>query len=82
MITRKEYIVCWIESSQPHYRKLQRLSVPCNFMTTRQRALAAFILAADAQQEMIRGGDAYKSEQDEIALLRAAVSLCEWRAEA
>lgn len=78
-MTAEQHIVCWIESSQPHYRLLLRLAVPGNFLTGRQRALAAFNLAKDAQRDMIACGDAYKSEQDEIALLRAAVMLCEWR---
>lgn len=81
-MTAEEHITAWIESSQPHYRKLLKLSVPGNFIGNRDRAQFAFSLAADAQREMIRGGDAYKSEQDEVALLRAAASLCEWRQEA
>lgn len=80
-MTAVEHIIAWIESSQPHYRRLLKLSVPGNFLSNRHRAQAAFNLAADAQHEMIRGGDAYKSEQSEMDLLRAAASLCEWRLE-
>lgn len=80
-MTAEEHIVAWIESSQPHYRRLQRLSVPGNFVGNFGRASYALTLAFDAQREMIRGGDAYPSEQDEMALLRAAAMLCEWRQE-
>lgn len=80
-MTAEEHIVAWIESSQPHYKRLLKLSVPGNFIGNRDRAQCAFSLAADAQREMIRGGDAYRSEQSEINLLRAAAMLCEWRLE-
>lgn len=80
-MTAEEHIVAWIESSQPHYRCLLKLSVPGNFIGNRDRAQFAFNLAADAQREMIAGGDAYKSEQDDFNLLRAAADLCEWRLE-
>lgn len=79
-MTAEEHIVTWIESSQPHYKRLLRLAVPGNFMGNRDRAQYAFSLASDAQRKMIYGGDAYKSEQDEMSLLRAAASLCEWSA--
>lgn len=52
-----------------------------NFNGNRDRAGFAFALAADAQREMVKGGDAYRHEQDEMALLRAAADLCEWRPE-
>jgi len=75
-----EHIVRWIECSGPHYARLLKLSVPGNFISNRDRAGFAFALAADAQREMVKDGDAYRHEQDEMALLRAAADLCEWRA--
>lgn len=80
-MTPEQHILCWIESSQPHYRRLLKLSVPGNFIGYRDRAQRALNLAADAQREMIRDGDAHRSEHDEIVMLRAAAMLCEWRLE-
>lgn len=80
-MTAEEHIVCWIESSQPHYRRLLKLADLGNFVGHRERAQRAMNLAADAQREMVYCGDAYRTEQDEIALLRAAALLCEWRLE-
>lgn len=81
-MTAAEHIVRWIECSGPHYARLLKLSVPGNFISNRDRAGFAFALAADAQREMVKGGNAYRHEQDEMALLRAAADLCEWRPEA
>lgn len=77
----EQHIVAWIESSGPHYRRLLKLAIRGNFIGNRDRAQFAFNLAADAQRDMIYCGDAYKSEQDETAICRAAALLCEWRLE-
>lgn len=39
-MTPEEHIVTWIESSQPHYRKLLYISVPGNFISATTRARA------------------------------------------
>lgn len=37
-MTAEEHIIAWIESSQPHYKKLLQISVPGNFLSDLGRA--------------------------------------------
>lgn len=41
----EEHIIAWIESSQPHYKKLLQISVPGNFLSDLGRAHACMNLA-------------------------------------
>lgn len=80
-MTAEEHIVCWIESSQPHYRKLLEISKPGNFMRDTGRAYACINLAVSAYQEMVRGGDAWADEHDASTILGAALALSKWELE-
>lgn len=82
-MTAEEHIVTWIESSQPHYRRLIELSAPENIFSGGAgiRARIATNLASSAYHEMIRCGDAYASEHDAGTILGAARMLAEWKLE-
>lgn len=53
-MTAEEHIIAWIESSQPHYRKLLHISVPGNFLSDLGRAHAYMNLAAEAYRDLFR----------------------------
>lgn len=75
-MTAEEHIVCWIESSQPHYRKLLNIAEPDNFISYTGRAYACINLAVSAYQEMVHGGASWswyrstrKATPDQFAAL-------------
>lgn len=74
-MTAEEHIIAWIESSQPHYRKLLHISVPGNFLSDLGRAHACMNLAAEAYREMIKGGDAWASDHDASTIIGALFRL-------
>ena len=80
-MTAEEHIVCWIESNQPHYRKLLNIAEPDNFIRYTGRAYACINLAVSAYQEMVRGGDAWAGEHDASTILGAALALSKWELE-
>lgn len=77
-MTAEEHIITWIESSQPEYDRLLKLSVPGNFRTDPERALEAASLAISAYRQMVKSGDAFASEHDAGTILCAAVDLAQW----
>jgi hypothetical protein len=77
-MTGPEHILCWIESSQPHYRRLQGMK-PGEFLSDVGRSLACLNLAISAYSEMVKGGDAYKSDHDASTILGAALLIAEWK---
>jgi len=80
-MTVEEHIIAWIESSQPHYRKLLHISVPGNFLSDLGRAHACMNLAAEAYREMIKGGDAWASDHDASTIIGAALAISKWELE-
>lgn len=74
-----QHILSWVESSFPHYERLLRISRPGNYMSDINRAHACTMLAANALQAMIKGGDAHKMNHDASSVLRAAVLFSEWK---
>lgn len=84
-MTGAEHILCWIENSQPHYKRLRHIEMLRTYNDGRSThtgiASQAFTLAADAYREMTRGGDAYTSDQSPRSILEAAILLTEWELE-
>ena len=79
-MTGAEHILCWIESSRPHYDRLLNLAA-CKLPRNDTAAQYALSLAADAYREMTRGGDAYTSDHSPRSILEAAILLTEWELE-
>lgn len=79
-MTGEEHIVAWIESSKPHYDRLLWIATPGNFRSDVNRANACLLLAVNAYQDMIKCGDAYKSDHDSSTILGAALELSKWSA--
>lgn len=73
------HILDWIESSFPHYERLLRISRPGNFMSDINRAHACTMLASNALQAMVKGGDAHKNNHSSSSVLLAAVMISEWK---
>lgn len=86
-MTAVEHIVAWIESSRPHYARLLEIERHRKFVVQTAPAQAANArnaanLAADAYREMIRGGDALRSDPYSASeILDAAKALLAWEAE-
>ena len=80
-MTAEEHIIAWIESSQPHYRKLLHISVPGNFIRDTGRAYACMNLAVEAYNEMVKGGDARASDHDASTIIGAALAISKWELE-
>lgn len=85
-MTGAEHILCWIESSRPHYDRLllieQDRKTINGLGTHRTIAIRAFMLVNDAYREMTRGGDAYTSDHSPRSILEAAILITEWELEA
>jgi hypothetical protein len=84
-MTAVEHIVTWIESSAPHYNRLLVLEQTRKASDKRRNRLLAseaFLIAADAYSEMVRGGDAYMGEHTPETILDAAKALLAWELEA
>lgn len=77
----EEHIIAWIESSQPHYKKLLQISVAGNFLSDLGRAHACMNLAVRAYREMIKCGDARASDHDASSIIGAALAISKWELE-
>lgn len=82
-MTAEEHIIAWIESSQPHYRRLLAYSQNRNspVWTDDSRAESAVRLAVSAYNEMIKGGDAWASDHDASTIIGAALAISKWELE-
>lgn len=82
-MTAEEHIIAWIESSQPHYRRLLAYSQNRNspVWTDDSRAESALRLAVSAYREMIKGGDAWASDHDASTIIGAALAISKWELE-
>lgn len=78
-MTGEEHILYWVESSKSHYDRLLRIARPGNFHSDINRAHACTMLAANALQDMVKCGDAYRRDHDASSVLRAAVLFSEWK---
>jgi hypothetical protein len=79
-MTNAEHILSWAENSAPHWRRMKELR-PGEFNVSRQLAYAAFQLASDTAQAMIRGGYLSRMDLEAGDLLDAARRMLEWRAD-
>lgn len=82
-MTGAEHILCWIESSRPHYDRLIAIWRARNsqLWSLDSKAESALRLATSAYREMTRGGDAYTSDHSPRSILEAAILITEWELE-
>lgn len=82
-MTAVEHIICWIESSKPHYDRLLTLSRNRGDKTWSNDAHAesALRLVVSAYREMTRGGDAWMHDHSPNTLLDAAKAVLAWELE-
>lgn len=73
-----EHILTWAENSAPHYRNLQRVSVPGNFQSVHMQASAAFNLATLTARDMTKAGDLSRMELEAADILEAAKLFIAW----
>lgn len=82
-MTGAEHILCWIESSKPHYDRLLAIwkARRSKIWSLDSKAESAVRLATSAYREMIRGGDAYTSDHSARSILEAAILIVDWELE-
>ncbi len=82
-MTAVEHIICWIESSRPHYDRLLAIWRTRGDKTWSDdsRAESALRLVVSAYREMIKGSDAWAHEHSPRTLLEAALAVIDWELE-
>lgn len=83
-MTDIEHMIAWIESSQPHYKRLLNLEEDrkaCSFAFNAVLAQKALGIVLDAYREAVRGGDMFGEQWSPAAILDAAKALLSWELE-